>query len=67
MEADDLAAGGEADVELDPFGALVERPREGLERVLGRPALPSPAAVPEDDGAGQVESSSDTDSAMWRA
>ena len=49
------AVGGEAYVELDAVCAFTERLREGLERVLGRPALPAPAPMAEDD---QTESSS---------
>jgi hypothetical protein len=49
MEDHRHAVGGEAHVELDAVRAFVERLSEGLERVLGRPALPSPTPMTEDD------------------
>src|SRR5262249_45601229 len=73
VEDDGLARGARPDVELERLRAQLDRAREGLERVLGRPALAPAAAVPHDDRAalaresGHRASSSAMSLASWRA
>jgi hypothetical protein len=49
VEDDDAPAGARAHVELDRAGSLGPRLLERSERVLGRPAVASPAAVADDE------------------
>ncbi len=64
VQHDRLARAAEPNVELDAVGPLGERSLERLERVLGGPALPSPASMTEDD---QVASSSEISRASFCA